>query len=153
MGHLIENIIIEQSSFAEVVTKTTMWSKAIDMRDAEGVLAIAFGSSGSRGTTAKPWVMHLQGASDTGATFKNIGSTSACQTAVKTKNSITDSIMALDTLHPGKNFVRVGINQTSGLCTRVGIIKYGLRKRGSSGINADATKFGALAMVINSCST
>ncbi len=151
MGHLIENIVVTQSSFAEVVTFTTMYSAAVDMRDAEGVLAIALGSSGTLGSTI--WAMHLQGASDTGATFKNIGSTAACQQTRTTANTITNSIMALDTLHPNKNFVRVALNHTSGLCTRVAIIKYGLRKRGTSGVNADATKFGAYATVLNSCST
>jgi len=91
----------------------------------------------------------LQGASDTGATFINIGTTSLCQQTAKTDGTITNSIMALDTLHPDKNFIRVGINQTSGLCARIAIIKYGLRKRGTSGVNADATKFGAYATVIN----
>ena len=150
MGHLIEDIVVTQSSWAQTVTATTLYSAAIDMRDAQGILAIALGSSGTRPTTQKVWAMHLQGASDTGATFINIGSTNTCQGPLgQTKNTITNSILMLDTLHPNKNFVRVGVHDTSGLCARVAIIKYGLRKRGTSGVNADATKTAGYGTLIN----
>ena len=153
MSLLSENVIINQSSWARVVTHTTLYSAAIDMRDAEGIMGIFLGSTGTRGTTGKPLAIKLQGASDTGATFVNIGSSAACQTIAKTKNTITNSILILDVLHPDKNFVRFGVYGSSGLTNRLATMKYGLRKRGSSGLNVDQLKVAAHALVLNSCST
>jgi len=150
MGHLIENIEVIPTTLPNVVTTiTTQFSKPVDMRDAEGVLALYLGSSGTWGTTGVAQTIHLQGASDTGATFINIGSTSLVEYEGGANNSATNKTLILDTLHPDKNFIRLALGQTSGIGGRSVLIKYGLRKRGTSGVNADATHVGAYGTLIN----
>ncbi len=150
MGHLIENIEVIPTTIASVVTLiTTQYSAAVDMRDAEGVLALYLGSSGTWGTTGEAQMIHLQGASDTGATFVNIGSTSLVEIEGGANDSFTNKALILDTLHPNQNFIRLGLSQSSGIGGRSVLIKYGLRKRGTSGVNADATHVGAYGTLIN----
>jgi len=112
---------------------STIYTKAIDMRDAEGCVFLYFGSSDWEPVSGGPTCLGVYGCTSSGGTFIRMGSSTLVSiTSGPGRNTLEGKSVVLDLYKPTKPWVKFGVQNTSAIYEGAFMIKYGLRKPGSS---------------------
>jgi len=141
--------ILPDTGLPSIGVTSTIFSGVIDMRNAEGCVYILRGSTDFEPVSGKTAYLRVQGSTDSGGTFVNMGSTTviAVTSGAKGRNTAEGKTVYLDVYKPDKEYIRFAVTNTSCLGQTGTVILYNTRRPGATSLY-DSTLIDQSALLV-----
>jgi len=145
---MIKDLKITKPSTVQLADSTTLNTGFVDMKNFEGVLFVAVGSTLVGATSNVSLKGQLSTADSTSSVYDAEGTVQSTKVGAAGLNY---RVLALDVYKPTKRYVRFQINGTSSGAFEVAAIQYGSKRPGSSDMY-DSTTIGVRGVVVGATS-